>query len=264
MSIELEMPSNHLILCHPLHLLPSIFTTIKIFSIELALRVRWPKYWSFNFNISPFNEYSGLISFWIDWLDLLAVQGTLKSLLHHHSSKASILRLSAFLMAIWMVIQIDQFKNFRDKKILQENLDVNNYLGSFSYTLKVISDCYNFLLQKLLPLLHLEEYFQLWFLRFSKKYYYTLYTLHTVICKNSTYLCFLCKECMDLPSIVRYLTCTKHLMEKAMAPHSSTLAWKIPWTEETGRLPSMGLHRVGHNWSDLAAAAATYNGVKKI
>ena len=95
MSIELVMPSNHLILCHPL-LLPSIFPSVRVFSNESALRIRWPKYWSFSFNISPFNEYSGLITFRIDWFDLFAAQGTLKSLLQHHSSKASILRLSAF------------------------------------------------------------------------------------------------------------------------------------------------------------------------
>ena len=94
MSIESVMPSNHLILCHPLLLLPSIFPSIRVFSNESVLPIRWPKYWSFS--ISPSNEYSGLISFRIDWLDLLVVQGTLKSLLQHHSSKASILRRSAF------------------------------------------------------------------------------------------------------------------------------------------------------------------------
>ena len=90
------MPSNHLILCHPHLLLPSIFPSIRVFSNESALHIRWPKYWSFNFNISPSNEHPGLISFRVDWLDLLAVQGTLKSLLQHHSSKASILWRSAF------------------------------------------------------------------------------------------------------------------------------------------------------------------------
>ena len=89
------MPSNHLILCHPLLLLPSIFPSIRVFSNESVLCIRWPKYWSFSFSISPSNEYSGLISFRMDWLDLLAVQGILKSLLQHHSSKASILQLSA-------------------------------------------------------------------------------------------------------------------------------------------------------------------------
>ena len=96
MSIELVMPSNHLILCHPFLLLPSIFPSIRVFSSESLLHIRWPKYWSFSFSISPFKEYSGLISFRMDWLDLLAVQGTLKSLLQHHNSKASILQCSAF------------------------------------------------------------------------------------------------------------------------------------------------------------------------
>ena len=96
MAIESVMPSNHLILCRPLLLLPSIFSSIRIFSDESVLRIRWPKYWSFSFSISPSNDYSGLISFRMDWLALLAVQGTLKSLLQHHSSKASILQCSAF------------------------------------------------------------------------------------------------------------------------------------------------------------------------
>ena len=96
MSIKLVMPSNHLILCHPLLLLPSIFPSIRVFSNQSALRIRWPKYWSFSFSISPSNEQPGLISFRMDWLDLLALQGTLKSLLQHHSSKASILWHSAF------------------------------------------------------------------------------------------------------------------------------------------------------------------------
>ena len=93
------MPSNHLILCHPLVLLPSIFPSIRVFSNESALRIKWPKYWSFSFSISPSNEYSGLISFRIDWFHLLAVQCTLNSLLQHHSSKASILWCSAFFIA---------------------------------------------------------------------------------------------------------------------------------------------------------------------
>ena len=96
MSIELVMPSNHLILCHPLLLLPSIFPSISVFSNESALPIRWPKYWSFSFNISPSNEHPGLIPFRMDWLDLHVVQGSLKSLLQHHNSKASILRHSAF------------------------------------------------------------------------------------------------------------------------------------------------------------------------
>ena len=98
MSVESTMPSNHLILCHPLLVLPSIFPSITVFSKESVLRIRWPKYWSFSFSLSPSNEYSGLISFRIDWFDLLAVQGILRSLLQHHSSKASVLQHSAFFM----------------------------------------------------------------------------------------------------------------------------------------------------------------------
>ena len=98
MFIELVMLSNHLILCHPLLLLPSIFPSIRVFSNESVHHIRWPKCWSFSFSISPSNAYSGLISFRVDWLDLFAVQGTLKSLLQHHSSKASILWHSAFFM----------------------------------------------------------------------------------------------------------------------------------------------------------------------
>ena len=97
-SIESVMPSNHLTLCRPLHLLPSVFPSIRVFSKESVLCIRWPKCWSFSFSISHSNEYSGLISFRMDWLDLLAVQGTLKNLLQHHSSKASVLWCSAFFM----------------------------------------------------------------------------------------------------------------------------------------------------------------------
>ena len=103
MSIALVMPSNHLILYHPLLLLSSIFPSIQVFSNELILCIRWPKYWSFSFSISPSNEYLGLISFRMDWLDLLAVQGTLKSLLQYHSSKAPILQHSAF-----FIVQLSQ------------------------------------------------------------------------------------------------------------------------------------------------------------
>ena len=110
MSIELMMPSNHLILCHPLLLPPLIFPSIRVFPNESVLFIRWPKYWSFSFSISPSNEYSGLISFRVDWFDLLAVQGTLKSLLQHHSSKASILWHSAFFIVTFTSIH-DYWKN---------------------------------------------------------------------------------------------------------------------------------------------------------
>ena len=100
MDIESVMPSNHLIPCHPLLLPPSIFPSIRVFSSESVLHIRWPKYWSFSFSISPSNEYSGLISFRKDWLDLLSVHGTLKSLLQHHGSKTSILQCSAFFIVL--------------------------------------------------------------------------------------------------------------------------------------------------------------------
>ena len=117
MSTESVMPSNHLVLCHPLVLLPSIFLSIRVFSNESALRIRWPKYWSFSFSTSPSNEYSGLISFRIDWFDLLAVQGTLKSLLQQHSSKASILQHSAFFM-----VQLSQMTTGKAIALPRQNL----------------------------------------------------------------------------------------------------------------------------------------------
>ena len=111
MSIESVMPSNHLIFCYPLLLPPSIFPSIRVSSNESVLLIRWPKYWSFSFSVSPSNEYSGLISFRIDWLDLLAVHRTLKSLLQHHSSKASILQCSAFSMVQLSTSIHDYWKN---------------------------------------------------------------------------------------------------------------------------------------------------------
>ena len=111
MSIESVMPSNHLILCHPLLLLPSIFPSIWVFSNESALHIRWPKYWSFSFSISPSNEYSGLLSFRMDWLDLLAVQGTLKSLLQHHSSKTLSSSVLSFLYSPTLTSIHDYRKN---------------------------------------------------------------------------------------------------------------------------------------------------------
>ena len=152
MFIESVMSSSHLILCCPLLLPPSIFPSNRVFSNESVICIRWPKYWSFSFSINPSNEYSGLISFRMDWLNLLAVQGTLKSLLQHHSSKASIL---------WFQSSVSLF--IRIKKLLLISCNLNSRL------------------------------------------------------------------------------------EKVMAPHSSTFAWKIPWTEEPGRLQSMGSLGVGHD-----------------
>ena len=129
-SIESVMPSSHLILCRPL-LLPSIFPSIRVFSNESVLPIRWPKYWSFGFNISPSNEYSGLISFRMDWLDLLAVQGSLKSLLQHHSSKASILWHSAF-----FTVQLSQPYMTTGKTIaLTRRTFVGKVMTAFEYAI---------------------------------------------------------------------------------------------------------------------------------
>ena len=131
MSIESVMPSNHLILCRPLLFPPSIFPSVRVFSHESVLHIRWPKYWSFSFSISPFNEYSGLISFRIDWFYLLAVQGTLKSLLQHHSSKASVLWRSAFFM-----VQLSQLHMTTGKTIT---------LTKWTFVGKVMSLLFNML-----------------------------------------------------------------------------------------------------------------------
>ena len=124
MSIELVMPSSYLILCHPLLLLPSISPSIRVFSNESVLHIRWPKYWSFRFSTSPSNEHPGLISFRMDWLDLLVVQGTLKSLFQHHSSKASILRCSAF-----FIVQLYRLKiqGPKQKSFLLSHLNICKY-----------------------------------------------------------------------------------------------------------------------------------------
>ena len=139
MSIESVMPSNHLILCCPLLLLPSIFPIIRIFSNESALPIRWPKYWSFIFNISPSNEHPGLISFRMDRLDLLALQGTLKSLLQHHSSKASILLCSAF-----FIVQLSYLYMTTGKNIA---------LTTWTFVDKVISLLFNMLSRLVLTFL---------------------------------------------------------------------------------------------------------------
>ena len=138
-SIKLVMPSNHLILCHPLLLLPSIFPSIRVFSNEPILHIRWPKYWSLSFSISPSNEYSGLISFRMDWLDFLAVQETLKTILQHHSSKASILRHSAF-----FIVQLSHPYMTTGKSIA---------LTKWTFVGKVMSLLFNMLLRFVIALL---------------------------------------------------------------------------------------------------------------
>ena len=186
------MPSSHLILCRPLLLLPSFFPSIKVFSNKSVFRIRWPKYWSFSFSISPSNEDSGLISFRIDWLDLLAVQGTLKSLLQHHSSKASILWCLAF-----FIVQLSHPYMTTGK---------TTALTRWTFVSKVMSLFFNMLSRLVIA-----------FLPRSK--------------------------CLLITSTIVWS------LEKAMAPHSSTLAWKIPWTEEPGRLQSTGSLGVGHDWA---------------
>ena len=146
-SIELVMPSNHLILCHPLLLLPSVFPSIRVFSNELALRIRWAKYWSFSFSISPSNEYSGLISFRMDWLDLLAVQGTLQSLLQHHSSKATFLQCSAFFM-----VHLSHLCMTTGKTIA---LTIQTFVG------KVMSQLFNMLSRFVIPFLPRSKHFSI-------------------------------------------------------------------------------------------------------
>ena len=138
-SIESVMPSNHLILCRPLLLLPSIFPSIRVFSNESVFHIRWPNYWSFNFSISPSNEYSGLISLRMVWLDLLAVQGTLKSLLQHHSSKASFLRHSAF-----FIVQLSHSYMSTGKTIT---------LTRWTFVDKVMSLLFNILSRLVIPFL---------------------------------------------------------------------------------------------------------------
>jgi len=162
-SVESVMPSNHLILCHPLLLLPSIFPSIRIFSNESVLCIRWPKYWSFSFSISPSDEYSGLISFRIDWLDLLAVQGTLKSLLQHHSSKALILWCSAF-----FIVQLSHPYMTTGKTILLTSLTFNcieDMIFVTTFESKLKSETHNILRKSnkqilfgFTPLCHLGEF----------------------------------------------------------------------------------------------------------
>ena len=141
MSIKSVMPSSHLILCCPLLLLPPVPPSIRVFSNESTLHIRWPKYWSFSFNISPSNEHTGLISFRMDWLDLLAVQGTLKSLLQHHSSKASVLQCSAF-----FTVQLSHPYMITGKTIALTRRTFVGKVMSLLFNMLDIYNCYVFLL----------------------------------------------------------------------------------------------------------------------
>ena len=218
MSIKSVMPSNHLILCCPLLLLSSIFPIVRVFSNESVLHIRWPKYWSFSFSLSPSNKYSGLISFRIDCFDL-AVQGTFKSFLQHHSSKASILQCSAL-----FVVQLSYPYMTTGKTIA---------LTIWTFVSKVMSLLLNMLSRLVIgegngkPLQYscLENPMDggAWWA-----------AVHGVVMSRTR---------------LRDFTFTFHFhtMEKAMATHSSVLAWRVPGTAEPGGLPSMGSHRVRHD-----------------
>ena len=205
------MPSNHLILCRPLLLLPSIFPSIRTFS-ELALHIRWPKYLSFSFSISPSKDYTRLISFRIDWFDLLSVQGTLKNLLQYHKSKASILWHSAFFM-----VQLSHPYMITGKTIA---LTIQIFAG------KVMSLVFNTLYRFIIA-----------FPPRSKCLLILWLQLPSVVILE--------------PKKIKSVTVSicHEVMRSEMATHSSILALKTPWTEEPGRLQSTGSQRVGHDWA---------------
>ena len=246
-SIELVMSSNHLILCRPLLLLPSICPSIRAFSNESALCIRW----SFSFSISPSNEHPGLISFRMDWLDLLAVQGTLKSLFQHHSSKASILQHSAFFM-----VHLSHLYRTTGKTI---PLIIQDFVG------KVTSLLFNMLSRLVMAFLPRSKHPLISWLQspsaviLEPKENKVCHCFHCfpiylpwrdLPCSN---VCFLVAQEKPLRLPAMRETQVQSLgwedfLEEEMATHSSTLAWRIPWREEPGRLQSMGSQRVGHDW----------------
>ena len=266
MSFELVMPSSHLIFCHPLLLLPRIPTSIRVFCSESTLRMKWPKYWSFSFSISPSNEHPGLISFRMDWLDLFEVPGTLKSLLQHHSSKASILQHSAF-----FIVQLSHPYMTTGKTIA---------LTRWTFVGKVMSLLLNMLSRLVITFLPRSKHLLTSWLQSPSAVILepkkiksdTVSTVSSSICHEvmgpdamilvfwmlsfnptfslSSFTFIKRLFSSSLLSAIRVVSSA--YLEKAMATHSSTLAWKIPWMEEPGRLQSMGSRRVGHDWSDLA------------
>ena len=295
MYVELVMPSSHLILCHPLLFLPPIPPSIRVFSNESTLCMRWPEYWSFSFSISPSNEHSGLISSGMDWLDLLAVQGTLKSFLQHHGSKASILQHSAFFL-----VQLSHPYMTTGKTIA---LTRRTFVG------KVISLLFNMLSRLVVTFLPRSKHLLISWLQSPSAVILepqkiksdTVSTVspsisHKVVGPDVTILVFWMlsfKSTFSLSSLLSsrgflvplhfYFLFTfcraslvaqmvKHLpamretqvwflgredpLEKEMAIHSSTLAWKIPWMEEPDRLQSMGSQRVRHNWATSLSLSA--------
>ena len=225
-SIESGMPSNHLIFCHPLLFLPSIFFSTRVFSNELALCIRWPKYWSFSFSISPSNEYSGLMSFRMDWLDLLAVQGTLKSLLQHHTSKVSILWHSAF-----FIVQLSHPYMTPAKTIA---LTRRTFVG------KVMSLLFNMLSRWVITFLPRSKHLLISWLQSPSAVILEPPQIKSLVAQTEKHLPTMRETWVQSLG-------QEDLLEKEMATHSSILAWKIPWMEEPGRLQSMGSQRVGHN-----------------
>ena len=209
-------PSNHLILCCSLYLLPSVFHSIRVCYSESALHIRWPRYRRFSFSTSPSNKYSELISFWIDWFDLLAVQGTLKSLLQHHNSKVSILWCSAFFM-----VQLSHLYLTTGNTVA---------LTVWIFARKMMSLFFNMLSNILLWKIPSME-------------------------DTGGLQSMGSRRVRPLVSDFTF-TFQFQALKKEMATYSSVLAWRIPGMGEPGGLPSMGLHWVGHNWSDLASAVA--------
>ena len=236
------MPSSHLILCQPLPLLPPIAPSIRVFSNESTLRMRWPKYWSFSFSIIPSKEIPGLMSFRKDWLDLLAVQGTLKSLLRHQSSKASILRRSAF-----FTVQLSHPYMTTGKTIALTRWTFVGKINSIS----IPSKCDSKLLEKFV------------FLKVSRLLYWRRqWHPAPVLLPGKSHGWRSLVDCSPWGPKSRIwlsdftFTLHFHALEKEMATHSSVLGWRIPGLGEPSGLPSMGSHRVRHDWSDLAATAA--------
>ena len=223
------MSSNHLILCHPLLLLLSVFPSIRVFSNESILHMRWPKYWSFSFSISPSNEYSGLISFRIDQFDVLAVQRTLKNLFQLHSSKASILQHSAFFM-----VQLSHPYMTTGKTIA---------LTRQTFVCKVISLLFNMLSRFVTDFLPRSKHLLIsWFQSPSS----VILEPKKILSgddsgKGSVCQCRRCKKCRFNPCV------WKTPLVQEMAPHLSTFVWKIPWAAEPGGLQSMGPQRVRHD-----------------
>ena len=220
------MPSNHQIFCCPLLLLPSIFPSIRVFSNESVLRIRWPKYWSFSFSISPSNEHSGLISFRMDWLDLLAVQGTLKSLLQHHNSKASVLQHLAFFI------------------VHLSHMTTGETMALTRWTFWPPAICPLAQQQDLAPLgcppSPSWSQLSVW-VSGAHAADPGSDVEHTSLMAQMVKSLPAMRE-TQIPSLGR-----EYSLEKGMTTHSGILAWKIPWMEEPGGLQSIGLERVRHN-----------------